>query len=174
MEKNYKNSRLQYIVIKKTNLFNKLFYKCYLFLGRKMEFNNDEDMLSSKKQKKMKIRINKSKSPLNLVKNKFKDKQEKPVNIEETLDNLEQVMQRVQNIIDQDEREEKRDRLLKMIYTEDISAKNVQNTIGITEVELESIVDELLELGFLKFIDENELELTNDAILYLKNQEPFV
>lgn len=136
-----------------------------------MQFSNGEDNIFPKKKIKRKIRINHSRSPLKLLKNKIKYKQEKTVNAEETLENLDEVIQRVQSIIDQDEREEKRDKLLKMVYDDDISAEDVHSTIDITHVELELIVNELVELGFLRFINEDEVELTNDGILYLQNQD---
>jgi len=130
--------------------------------------SNDEN-IKTKKRMKRKIRINHSRSPIILVKNKIRNKKQKPIDMQETLDNLEQVMQRVQNIIDQDEREDNKDKLLKMIYDQDINAESVQKTIGLTDLELESIVDELVQSGFLKYINENEVEITNHGILYLQN-----
>ena len=133
-----------------------------------MYTSNDEN-IKTKKRMKRKIRINHSRSPIILVKNKIRNKKQKPIDMQETLDNLEQVMQRVQNIIDQDEREDNKDKLLKMIYDQDINAESVQKTIGLTDLELESIVDELVQSGFLKYINENEVEITNHGILYLQN-----
>ena len=91
-------------------------------------------------------------------------------NLEEKLTNLEQVLLRTQMIIDEDKREGQRDQILKMMYLDDIDSEFVKNTLKISDNELKSIVDELVELGFLQFISDDEVEISKKGSIYAKNQ----
>jgi len=73
-------------------------------------------------------------------------------------------------IIDEDKREEQRDQILKMMYLDDVESEFVKNTLEISDDELKSIVDELVELGFLQFISEDELKISKKGTIYVKNQ----
>ena len=84
--------------------------------------------------------------------------------------NLEQVLLRTQMIIDADKREEQRDQILKMMYLDDIDSEFVKNNLDISDKELTAIVDELVELGFLQFISDDELEISKKGTIYVKNQ----
>jgi len=86
------------------------------------------------------------------------------------LTNLEQVLLRTQMIIDADKREEQRDQILKMMYLDDIDSEFVKNNLDISDKELTAIVDELVELGFLQFISDDELEISKKGTIYVKNQ----
>jgi len=118
-----------------------------------------------------KIRINNKRSPLKLVKNKLAKNEVKQIDIAEKLANLEQILQRTQLLIEQDEHDEKRDQLLNLMYSNDIDAKFVKTTMGISEDDLSSLVDELVKMGFLEFVSNDEIELTRDGISYVKNQD---
>jgi len=129
----------------------------------------------TKKRKKWKIRRNPERSPINLVKKKLEKPpliieeeeivEEDPVSFVQRIDEL---SQKVQTMIDEEEHDEKQYQLLKMIYLDDIDLEFVVNNLGISENELKSLVDELVERGFLQFISDDEAEITEVGINYLK------
>ena len=64
--------------------------------------------------------------------------------------------------------DEKLYQLLKMMQQDDIDAEFVEDNLGITRMELESIVNESIKLGFLRYSSVDELELTDKGIDYIK------
>ena len=117
-----------------------------------------------------KIRINHSKSPLNRIKRRKEKKEFKNEDLETKIQNLEQVISKTQRIIDDFDREEKRDQLLNMMYTDDVDEEFVKTSMNLSENELNSLIEELVSCGFLQFVSGDEIELTKDGILYMKNQ----
>jgi len=117
-----------------------------------------------------KIRINHSKSPLNRIKRRKEKKEFKNEDLETKIQNLEQVISKTQRIIDDFDREEKRDQLLNMMYTDDVDEEFVKTSMNLSENELNSLIEELVSCGFLQFVSGDEIELTKDGVLYMKNQ----
>lgn len=125
--------------------------------------------MPKKTKVKGKIRVNRSK--LDKKSNKTKEKKDfKQEDLELKIKNLERVMHRTQKVIDEFEREEKQDRLLSMMYKDDVDAEFVKNSMGVSEEELSSLVNDLVSRGFLQFVSGDEIELTKDGVLYMKNQ----
>lgn len=125
--------------------------------------------MPKKTKVKRKIRVNRSK--LDKKSNKTKEKKDfKQEDLELKIKNLERVMHRTQKVIDEFEREEKQDRLLSMMYKDDVDAEFVKNSMGVSEEELSSLVNDLVSRGFLQFVSGDEIELTKDGVLYMKNQ----
>jgi helix-turn-helix protein len=71
-------------------------------------------------------------------------------------------------LIEEEEHDEKQYQLLKLMYMDDVNSQYVINSLEISEDELNSLVEELVELGFLKFISDDEAEITKEGISYLK------
>ena len=125
--------------------------------------------MPKKTKVKRRIRVNRSKS--NKKSNKTKEKKEfKQEDLELKIKSLERVMHRTQRVIDEFEREEKQDLLLSMMYKDDVDAEFVKNNMDVSEEELNSLVNDLISRGFLQFVSGDEIELTKDGILYMKNQ----
>ena len=123
------------------------------------------------KKTKVKRRIRVNRSKLNKKSDKTKEKKEfKQEDLELKIKNLERVMHRTQRVIDEFEREEKQDLLLSMMYKDDVDAGFVKNNMDVSEEELNSLVNDLISRGFLQFVSGDEIELTKDGILYMKNQ----
>jgi len=118
-----------------------------------------------------KIRINHSKSPLNRFKQNKPGKEIKSKDLEEKIQNLEQVISRTQQVIEDFEREEKRDQLLQMMYQDDVDEDFVKTSMNISENELNSLIEDLISCGFLQFVSGDEVELTPDGVRYMKNQD---
>ena len=127
--------------------------------------------MSEKIKKRKRIRINHSRSPLKRIKEKSGEKEIKNEELETKLQNIEQVIQRTQKIIEDFEREEKTDQLLRMMYQDDVNEEFVKTSMNISEGELNSLIQDLVSKGFVQFVSGDELELTRDGILYMKNQE---
>ena len=130
--------------------------------------------------KKLKIRIDPTKSPLKFIRKKrehptllieeeieIENEEETFVDVDRHMD----LLQKVQSIIDEEKHDEKQYQLLKMMYLDDIDAEYAVNNLGISENELGSIVDELVELGLLQFISDNEAEITEDGIKYIISRD---
>jgi len=117
-----------------------------------------------------KIRINRSKSPLNRIKKKNSEKEFKNEDLELKIQSLEQVISRTQKIIDDFERDEKQDQLLNLMYQNDVDEDFVKTSMNISENELNSLIQDLISRGFLQFVSGDEIEITQDGILYMKNQ----
>jgi len=125
--------------------------------------------MPKKTKVKRRIRVNRSKS--NKKSNKTKEKKEfKQEDLELKIKSLERVMHRTQRVIDEFEREEKQDLLLSMMYKDDVDAEFVKNNMDVSEEELNSLVNDLISRGFLQFVSGDEIELTKEGILYMKNQ----
>ena len=131
----------------------------------------------TKKRRNWRIRRNPEKSPINLIKKKL----EQPIspisedNVEiidgspkSYVQRIDQLSQKIQIMIDEQEHEETQYQLLKMMYLDDIDTEFVVNNLGISESELKSLVDELIERGFIQLISDDEAEITDIGIRYLK------
>jgi reverse gyrase len=133
------------------------------------------------KRRKINIRINPEKSPYNhnikklesspnlIKKDVVKENlEEKPIGFVERIN---QLSQQVQMLVDEEEHNEIQYQLLKMMYNDDVNLEYALNTLDLSEDELMYLVDELVELGFLKYISDNETEITEEGISYLKWRE---
>ena len=127
--------------------------------------------MSKKIKRRKRLRIDHSKSPLNLIRNKSVKTELKQENLSMKLKNIEQVITRTQKIIDEFERDEKRDQLLKMMYQDDVDEEYVKSSMNLPDNELNSLIEDLISRGLLQFVSGDEVELTRDGILYMKNQE---
>ncbi len=130
-----------------------------------------------RKRIKLKIRRNPTRSPLNLIRKKLNRSNLLPEEKVETdneneafidVDRPMDILQKVQRIIDDDETQFQ---LLKMIYLDDIDTNYVVNNLGISKTELVSIVDNLVEQGYLKFNSDNDAEITQDGIEFIKSRD---
>ena len=54
-----------------------------------------------------------------------------------------------------------------MMYSGDIDADHVISTMNISLAELESLVEDLVDIGFLKYNSDDEVELTSEGIGYI-------
>lgn len=133
------------------------------------------------KRRKNRIRINQEKTPLENIKNNLELPQ-KPEKKELVINNLEektigfvkridQLSRQVQALVDEDEGDAKKYQLLKMMYNDDVNVNLALNTLNISENELEYLVDELIDLGFVKYTADDEVEITEEGISYLKWRE---
>ena len=130
-----------------------------------------------KKRIKLKIRRNPARSPLNLIRKKLNrsnllpDEKVETDNENETFIEVDRhidILQKVQSIIDDDETQIQ---LLKMMYLDDIDTEYAVNNLGISKMELVSIVDNLVEQGYLKFNSDNDAEITQDGIEFIKSRD---
>ena len=87
------------------------------------------------------------------------------------VDRINHLLQQVQILVDQEDHDEKQFQLLKMMYKDDINIKHALNILEISESEMMYMVDELVELGFLEYISDDEAEITEEGISYLKWRE---
>ena len=132
-----------------------------------------------KKRKKLKIRINPTKSPFKLIRKKFNHttllgEEEAEIKEEEKFANVDRYinqLKKVQMIIDEEKHEEKQFQLIKMMYSDDIDTEYAVNNLDISEKELGYIVNELVELGLVHFISDDEAEITIDGIKYIKYRD---
>ena len=127
--------------------------------------------MSKKIKRRKRLRIDHSKSPLNRIRNKSVKTEFKQEDLATKLQNIEQVIARTQKIIDEFEQDEKRDQLLKMMYQDDVDEDFVKSSMNLPDNELNSLIEDLISRGFLQFVSGDEVELTRDGILYMKNQE---
>ena len=117
------------------------------------------------------IRIDHSKSPFKRIKKKKSEKEFKNEDLELKIQSLEQVISRTKRIIDDFERDEKQDQLLNLMYQDDVDEEFVKTRMNISENELNLLIQDLISRGFLQFVSDDEIEITRDGILYIKNQE---
>lgn len=129
------------------------------------------------KSKKWRIHRNPEKYPIKIFKNKIGQKntsieednidliEEKPMGY---IERINQLSQRIQLMVEEEERDEKQYKLLKMMQLDDIDAEFVINNLGVTESELKTLVDELIERGFIQYVPNEEVELTEVGIRYIK------
>jgi len=94
--------------------------------------------------------------------------EEKPLGF---VEHINQLSQKVQMLVAQEDHDEKQFQLLKMMYNDDVNIKHALDILEISENELMYIVDELVELGFLEYISDDEAEITEEGISYLKWRE---
>jgi hypothetical protein len=87
------------------------------------------------------------------------------------VERINQLSQQVQMLVDQDDHDEKQYQLLKMMYNDDVNIKRALNILELSENELMYMVDELVELGFLEYVSDDEAEITEEGISYLKWRE---
>jgi len=128
-----------------------------------------------KKSRKLVIHRDPTKSPFNFFRKRVIEKKVKTTNQEEKFTNfnsyMDQLLQKTKMMDDDKEHNEKQYRLLKMIYSDDINADFVINNLDVTENELKSLVDELVEIGFLKLNSDDEAEITEDGIVHILHRE---
>ncbi len=118
-----------------------------------------------------KIRINHSKSPFKKLNKKNKEKDFINEDLNKKLQNIEQVINRTQKIIDEIETEEKQNKLLKMMYKEDVDENFVKTSMNINDSELNFLIQGLVSKGFVQFSSGDEIELTKNGVLHVKNEE---
>ena len=143
-------------------------------LGRQMSKSGTE----SKKQ--MKIKINPEKSPLKFFRRKINhstlvlDETETDNQDEKFLD-LDEYMNEIEDeeksTPEEEELTSKQYQLLRMLYLDDTDSESAINNLGISRNELESIVSKLVEQGYLCYVTKDELELTEEAIVYITDKE---
>jgi len=104
------------------------------------------------------------------MRNKLNEKNEKEV-FEDRIENIEEVIARAEEISSSFASEQKRDELLKLMYYDDVDANHVINAMNISYEELESMVDDLIEMGFIQQASNDEVELTKDGIFYIMSQD---
>lgn len=127
----------------------------------------------------VKIRVNSSKSPLNLLKDRLK-KNNIEKKQEERSKNIEKINEQIKKMNDLFDDEENvsikyepspmQNRLLKMIYLDDVDADHVKKNLKISNNELENLVNQLVEVGLVEYTSDNEVELTNEGIYYIVNR----
>ena len=133
-----------------------------------------------KKRRKLRTRIDTKRPPTNPIRNNL-EQSATPIEEEAEKENLEekpisfvqrinQLSQQVQMLVDEEEHNEKQYQLLKMMYMDDVDSIHAVNTLGISENELNSLVEELVELGFLRYTSDDEVELTRKGIKQIKSQ----
>ena len=132
------------------------------------------------KRNKLKIRINPANSPLNLIGKRLEhptlilDELKEENQVEDFVDtdqHLDKLLLNGQVMADEEKHYDVQLQLLKMMYSDDVDAEIVVNNLGITRNQLKSIVAELVELGFLQFVSQDELEITEDGIKFIKFQD---
>jgi len=133
------------------------------------------------KRRKIRIRQNREESSLNHIKKnlesppKPRENEVAKENLEENpigfIERISQLSRQVQKLVEEEEHDEKQYQLLKMMYNDDVNVKLALNTLDISENELMYLVDELVELGFLEYISDDEAEITEEGISYLKWRE---
>jgi len=62
-------------------------------------------------------------------------------------------------------------RLLKILYLDDVDADYVKKNLKISDSELENLVNQLLEIGLIEYTSDDEVELTNEGIYYIVNRD---
>ena len=130
-----------------------------------------------KKHRHWRNRRNPEKSQINLITKKIEHPnmpveedeieiiEEQPVSVMQRVD---QLSQKIQTMVEKEEHDEKQYQLLKMMQLNDVNKEFVTKNLGITESELKSLVDELVERGFIQLISDDEAEITEIGINYLK------
>jgi helix-turn-helix protein len=85
--------------------------------------------------------------------------------------NLDKYIKIIKGITEEDEKEitldEKQFMLLQMMYTSDIDAAMATEMLGVTEDELEKLVQQLVNFKFLKATSQDEVELTERGTKYI-------
>jgi hypothetical protein len=122
------------------------------------------------KRGKKRIRTDPARSPFNLLRNKFQDKKNSRGSEKNNMD-INQFSPIVQMMLEEGKKDDLYYQLLKMMYIDDVDAEHVTNYLGITADELRTAVEELVFLGFLKQTTDDEVELTEDAIIYVTQQD---
>jgi len=126
-----------------------------------------------------KIRVNHNHSPLNFLRNKLKnkEKQEKHENKILSIEHIDEKIENMEELFDDElssikyEPNTNQNRLLQMMYLDDIDADFVRNKMGVSDKELENIVDGLVKLGLLEYSSDNEVQLTDEAIYYITSKD---
>ena len=119
------------------------------------------------------ICIDRSKSPLNFFKKKQseKDKNKDKISVIKKIDSR---IQKMDDLYNQNEvfskkyePNAKENMLLKLMYLEDVDSEFVKSEMRVTDKELQYIVNNLLEQGFVKKSSNNEIELTMEGIYHI-------
>ena len=58
-----------------------------------------------------------------------------------------------------------------MMYLDDVDSDHVKNTMRISDDQLDNLVNNLIDKGFLKYSSNNEVELTREGIYYITSKE---
>ena len=127
----------------------------------------------SKDSMAKRICIDRSKSPLNFFKKKQseKDKNKDKISVIKKIDSR---IQKMEDLYNQNEvfskkyePNAKENMLLKLMYLEDVDSEFVKSEMRVTDKELQYIVNNLLEQGFVKKSSNNEIELTMEGIHHI-------
>ncbi len=123
------------------------------------------------------IRINHSKSPFDFLKNKKekKDTSLDKISIIEKIDNRvsksDDLFDETEFITTKYEPSAKENMLLKLMYLEDVDSEYVKEEMRVTDKELQYIVDNLLDKGFVKHSKNDEIELTMEGIYHITSND---
>jgi len=126
-----------------------------------------------------KIRVNHKRSPLNLLRNKLENKEKKEKN-EKQIAGIKNIDEKIENMEDFFDGEisstkykpsQKQNMLLQMMYLDDIDSDFVRNKMGVSDKELENMVEELIKIGLLEYSSDNEVQLTDEAIYYITSKD---
>jgi len=123
------------------------------------------------KRKKKRLRVDPTRSPLNLVIKKLQEKKTEREVVEDDFVDPNQFSPLVQMMLEDAKKDDLYYQLLKMMYIDDVDAEHVENYLGISTDELKNAVDELVSLGFLKHTSEDEVELTDDGVTLIMHRE---
>ena len=126
-----------------------------------------------------KIRVNHKRSPLNLLRNKLENKEKKEKH-ERQIVSIKNIDEKIENVKDFYDDEvsstnytpsQKQNMLLQMMYLDDIDSDFVRNKMGVSDKELENMVEELIKIGLLEYSSNNEVQLTDEAIYYITSKD---
>ena len=133
---------------------------------------SDSFMINEKDSKKSKrrIRVNPNRSPLKIFKGKIKDDNTMQI-AEDKNEDLSNFSPLVQMMLEQEKTDDLQYQLLKMMYLDDIDSEHVENYLGISSNELKTVVEELVFMGLLQYTSDDEVELTEDGIVYVTYQD---
>ena len=105
------------------------------------------------------------------MRNRLNEKKEREV-FQGSVENIEEMIERAEAISNRIDLEQRRDELLLMMYHDDIDANHVLDVLNINYEELESIANELIKMGYIRQLPNEEFELTKDGIFHILSQDP--
>ena len=124
---------------------------------------------------KKRIKINHSKSPLNLFKIRNKEDSSDSEKVIEKIDDhaskLDYLYDENEFVSTKYEPTAKENILLRLMYLEDVDSDFVKSEMRVTDLELQKIVNNLLNEGFVKESSSNEIELTADGIYHITSND---
>ena len=119
------------------------------------------------KKIKKRVNIDKSKSPFSFLKKKNQVNKNSNFNIKE----LEESYIKSQELYEENQPTPNENRLLMMIYLDDVDSDYVKTSMNISDKQLEILVNNLIDRGYLRQLDTNEIELTREGIYYITTKE---